>query len=47
MMMNNMNNMNMGMNNMMNSDNLSGQIFSLSNTSERRQNMNFNRLNKK
>ena len=42
-----MNNMNMGMNNMMNSDNLSGQIFSLSNTSERRQNMNFNRLNKK
>ena len=45
--MNNMNNMNMGMNSMMNSDNLSGQIFSLSNTSERRQNMNFNRLNKK
>ena len=47
MMMNSMNNMNMGMNSMMNSDNLSGQIFSLSNTSERRQNMIFNRLNKK
>ena len=47
MMMNNMNNMNMGMNSMMNRDNLSGQIFSLSNTSERRQNMNFNRHNKK
>ena len=50
MNMNNMNmmNNNMNMNNMnMNSDLLSGQIFSLSHTSERRQNLNFQRLNQK
>ena len=54
-MMNNMNSMPLGMNNMMNnnmnmnmnSDLLSGQIYSLSNTSERRQNATFQRLNKK
>ena len=57
MMMNSnmMNNMNMNMNNMnqmmmnnmnMNNDLLSGQIFALSNTSENRQNMQFNRMNR-